>query len=282
MKPDPLHSEREHQTAPLTAVPLSTAQISAVPPDPIDAPFNVELAFASKWFAPRGAIPTSVVIHCTAATNPAASTAAFFASSADSGSTQAVADDLEGFTCVPDDAVCAGAPPLNQEGLHIEQPGLVTWSRATWLSHDNQLRRVAYHVAQWCNNYQIPIVLLKTADLTTEKARGITAHMWVSERWHQSTHTDPGPNFPWDVFMPMVAAYAAGGDDLSVLTDDEQYQLRGLLRRFRKQGPPVPASNQGVKDGFTFTDVVIDEAMASPPPVGLTEHKHVPGAVQKP
>jgi hypothetical protein len=208
-----LRTQRRHTTPP----PTSALVLAGA--DPIDAPFKVLLAHESKWSAPRGTTPTSVVIHCTAAENPAASTAAFFHSPADSGSTQAIADDFEGFTMVPDDAVCAGAPPFNQEGLHIEQPGLTTWTREKWLSHDVQLQRVARHVAAWCLKYDIPVVLLHTADLKRlgEKARGITYHAAVSEAFRQSTHTDPEPNYPWDVFMAYVKAFHAGktpgGDD---------------------------------------------------------------------
>lgn len=206
--------ERQHDVPPPAGSP--GAALGSTAKEPLNAAFHVQLAHSSKWSQPRGTTPTSVVIHCTAATNPASSTAAFFASSAPSGSTQAVADDFEGFTCVPDNAVCAGAPPLNQEGLHIEQPGLETWTRDVWLSHMDQLKRVAYHVAEWCKTYDIPVVLLHTADLVRlgEKAKGITYHQAVSDAFHQSTHQDPGPGFPWDVFMPWVKQYATGtGDD---------------------------------------------------------------------
>lgn len=191
--------------------------------DAIDAPFHTLLAHPSKWFAPRGAKPTRIIIHCTAATNPASSTAEFFHSSTSSGSTQAVADDDEGFTCVPDDAICAGAPPENQEGLHIEQPGLVTWSRATWLSHMDQIKRVAFWTAQKCKLYDIPVRFLQVADLAGEAMPpGITDHKRVSERWHQSTHNDLCDNYPWDVFMPLVQGFfdgTGGDDDMSLWVD---------------------------------------------------------------
>jgi N-acetyl-anhydromuramyl-L-alanine amidase AmpD len=37
--------------------------------------------------------------------------------------------------------------------------------------------------------------------------RGIVGHDQVSRVYHKSDHTDPGPNFPWDVFMSRVSQY---------------------------------------------------------------------------
>lgn len=230
-----------------------TAGVTRLISQPIEAPFITLLAHPDKWSSPRGKTPTSVVIHCTATDNPASSTANYFHADNTSGSTQAVADGDQGFTCVPDDAVCAGAPPLNQEGLHIEQPGLVTWSRETWLSKDNQLRRVAYHVAQWCKRYSIPPVLLHAADLRRlgETGPGITYHAAVTEAFHQSTHTDPGPNYPWDVFMRYVHEYIGGDDELAVLSEDQQNYLVGLLRYLNQMGAPADDAPDKVKEGFS-------------------------------
>jgi hypothetical protein len=171
-----------------------------------------------------------------------------------------VADDIEGWTMVPDDAVCAGVPPFNDNGLHIEQPGLTTWSRTEWLRHDNQLRRVAFHVRGWCDKYDIPIRLLHAADLRAqgETARGITYHAAVSEAFHQSTHTDPQPNYPWDVFM----GYVQGGDEM---TPEEKAQLNEALSKareadefkngvnLRRTGKPEPGEGPA-RNGWRFAD----------------------------
>ena len=100
-----LNSERKHDKPP-PAVALVAVEHPAA--EDVAAPFRTLLADSSKFIEPRGAVPTSVVIHCTDADNPASSTANFFHSPDDSGSAQAVADDIEGFTMVPDDAICAG------------------------------------------------------------------------------------------------------------------------------------------------------------------------------
>ena len=262
-------NERDHALPPPAA---AGAALGGTVKEPVDSPFHVQLAHHSKWSQPRGTTPTSVVIHCTAATNPASSTAAYFASSAPSGSTQAVADDFEGFTCVPDDAVCAGAPPLNQEGLHIEQPGLESWTRAIWLLHMDQLKRVAYHVAQWCVRYKIPVVLLHTADLIRlgEKAKGITYHSAVSDAFHQSTHQDPGPGFPWDVFMPWVEQYATGTGD-----DDMSEWVDGWDARRQDTTPkPVvpPGKSHEWQAGWHAQDRILGLEKKPVPPTSAHTH----------
>jgi len=256
-----LNSERKHDVPP---PPVALAAPEHPAGEGVAAPFRTLLAHSSKFLEPRGTVPTSVVIHCTDADNPASSTANFFHSSDDSGSAQAVADDIEGFTMVPDDAICAGAPPLNQEGLHIEQPGLVTtahgipWTRDVWLSHAEQLRRVAFWTAQKCKEHDIPIRLLKTDDLLREGegARGITSHAAVSEAFHQSTHSDPGPNFPWDVFMELVQGFSEEDelseedrkrlDDLEAALKRHDVFLNTLLTKLgQKADPNKPATPLG-------------------------------------
>jgi hypothetical protein len=255
-----LGSELDHAEPPPATEFATAVTVAQFGTQAIDAPFITLLAHPSKWFQPRGQTPTSVVIHCNGTGFPATNTAAFFHSSAEGGSAQAVADGEQGFTCVPDDAICAGAPPLNQEGLHIEQPGRTDWSRATWLAHDAQLRRVAHHVRGWCDKYSIPLVLLDAGDLGRqgENARGITYHAAVSEAFHQSTHTDPMPNYPWDVFM----GYVQGGDEM---TPEEKAQLNEALSKareadefkngvnLRRTGKPEPAEGPA-RNGWRFAD----------------------------
>jgi hypothetical protein len=213
------NTERDHSKNPPPPVLVQAIPAHVPTDEPIDAPWHTQLAFPSKWFTPSAKSNRVVVVHCTAAENPASSTAAFFASSTDSGSTQGVVDSQEGFRCVPDNAVCAGAPPMNTTGLHCEQSGVETRTRAQWLSHIDEIDRLAYQTAQWCKTFGIPVKLLHTADLPANPAdaHGITYHQAVSDRYHQSTHQDPGPGYPWDVFMLAVHTYFIGGgsDDMS-------------------------------------------------------------------
>lgn len=247
----------------------------------VSAPFTVLLAHPGRWSQPRGGVPTSVVIHCNGTGFPALNTANFFHSppTPDSvGSAQAVADDIHGYTCVPDDAIANGAPPLNQEGLHIEQPGRLDWSRTTWLSHDRQLRRVAYHVAQWCRKYDIPVVWLTVQDLKTkgEKAKGITSHNNVSLAFGQSNHGDPGQSFPLDVFMAYVEMYYDGGDDMAFTQEQEDY-LKGMMRFNRADGDPAADAPAALKKGFADAKARWQQGQENPKGTSGKHHHPLPG-----
>jgi N-acetyl-anhydromuramyl-L-alanine amidase AmpD len=52
---------------------------------------------------------------------------------------------------------------------------------------------------------------------------GICGHVEVSQAFHLSTHTDPGPNFPWSQFMAVVLGGPVGDDD--VLNPEEHKAL---------------------------------------------------------
>lgn len=128
-----------------------------------------------------------------------AATGGYFQSPDSGGSTQLVVGEDGIFRCVPDDVVCAGAPPLNDTGLHIEIVGRASWTREQWLERDTTLLHAAVCVAAWCREYGIPSdMILNPGALLVPGASGITTHRAVSLAWHQSDHTDPGANFPYD------------------------------------------------------------------------------------
>lgn len=71
--------------------------------------------------------------------------------------------------------------------------------------HRRMLKRAATLTAGLCLAYDIPIQRLTVQDLKDGK-RGICGHVDVSLAFRQSTHTDPGPDFPWAKFIGMVIA----------------------------------------------------------------------------
>ena len=72
-------------------------------------------------------------------------------------------------------------------------------SRAQWLAEDKMLRAGASVVAHWCRTYKWPVKQVNVNGLP-----GITTHD-ATRAWGGTDHTDPGPNFPWDVFLRYVA-----------------------------------------------------------------------------
>jgi N-acetyl-anhydromuramyl-L-alanine amidase AmpD len=106
------------------------------------------------------------------------------------------------------DGIVAWTQQWNQTALAIEQAGFASWSTATWLDHDKMLRRAAYWTAWWCLRYDLPREWLDVTDLNAGKIRGITSHNNVSlSNLSASTHTDPGPHYPYDQFMKFVRYY---------------------------------------------------------------------------
>jgi N-acetyl-anhydromuramyl-L-alanine amidase AmpD len=112
--------------------------------------------------------------------------------------------------CVPDNSVAYGAPGCNNDGIQIELAGYGYQTRAQWLDVFGQsmLELAAEAVAQYCVKYAIPATHLTDVQLSHGE-KGIVGHAQVSNVYHKSTHTDPGPNFPWDNFMLRVTRHLA-------------------------------------------------------------------------
>lgn len=214
---------------------------------------------AFKQGGPRSAGSiTVVVIHDTeGVTGPlgAEATAAYFHSPAATAGTQLVVDDDSTQRCIDDLVIPAGVPPLNTHGLHIEQSGHAAWSTGEWLAHESMIDRCAFKVAQWCAKFAIPAVWLEVADLKAAPGfpqpspKGITSHANVTLAWGQSTHTDPGPNYPYDLFMQKVKDFLAppgGGDDwVAEFTAAEIKRLHEMAA-----GDQLPGFRAGMIQGF--------------------------------
>lgn len=97
----------------------------------------------------------------------------------------------------------------NLRGMHLSFGAYARDSRSLWLTHDAQLRKAAEAVAFWCRKYSIPARKITAGELRSG-VKGICGHHEVSLAWGEVNHTDPGPNFPWDVFIRYVAGYLGG------------------------------------------------------------------------
>lgn len=104
--------------------------------------------------------------------------------------------------CVKDRDGAYHAPP-NQFSIGIEHAGYARQTKAEWLDEYGvaMLRdQSAPLVKLLMREHNIPHVWLSVQDLRNGK-RGITSHNNVSLAFGQSSHTDPGPNFPVAEFM---------------------------------------------------------------------------------
>jgi hypothetical protein len=135
---------------------------------------------------------------------------------------------------VPEDTQAYHAPPnAHSLGIEITAEGgdyPKNYSRDEWLSPQvwPAVQRAATRARDLCDRYGLPLVKLTPADLLAGK-KGICGHVDVSQAWHQTNHTDPGPNFPWDRFMAEVQNPQE--DDM---TGDEHQMLKDLHDRLGK------------------------------------------------
>jgi hypothetical protein len=150
-----------------------------------------------------------VVIHDEEAST-AESAAAYFANPNSAASTQLAVDDNICYRMLSDLTIPWGAPPLNRHGIHIEQAGFQSWSKARWLLHLRTIRRCAYKTATFCKAYDIPVRWLDVSTLARvgtapgKGKGGITSHRNVTLAFKDPAsqgHTDPGPNYPYSTFL---------------------------------------------------------------------------------
>lgn len=114
-------------------------------------------------------------------------------------------DDNSIVQCVHDEDIAWHAPGANHNGLGFEHAGFAAQTPQEWNDAYSQdlLELSAQLVAQKCEEYHIPVVWLRAADLRAGR-RGITGHAQVSDAFHRSDHHDPGPNFPIERYLALV------------------------------------------------------------------------------
>jgi hypothetical protein len=168
--------------------------------------------------SPGGNLPPfRQVIHATCPPQPpgavwwwssgagqALSTAHYFQSPSSGGSAHFVADVGQLVQCLPQDAVAWHAPP-NPRTLGYEICGQSWYSREQWLSPQvwPAVVLVAAQVRADAGRFGIPFRRMSVAEVRAG-GHGQCGHVDVSAAFHQSDHTDPGPNFPWDRFTALL------------------------------------------------------------------------------
>jgi N-acetyl-anhydromuramyl-L-alanine amidase AmpD len=81
-----------------------------------------------------------------------------------------------------------------------------SWSREQWMRQSKAIDATAYLAVQDCRKYGIPIKVMPPN--AYGPPGGITDHHYVTRYLGIGTHTDCGPNFPWDYFAERVAFWA--------------------------------------------------------------------------
>jgi hypothetical protein len=115
-------------------------------------------------------------------------------------------------TCDPQTIAYAAFSPGNERGLHFEQAGYAAWSRSQWLTLGRgTIERTAYRVAYWAKALGIVLSWLSDAQVKGQSVHGVTTHAQLTKCFPgpNVNHTDPGPNYPRDVFMAQARKYRA-------------------------------------------------------------------------
>ena len=97
------------------------------------------------------------------------------------------------------------APGANADGLHLELAGRAKQTSGNWSDPASLaiLELAARRTAIWCKTYSIPAILL-TDEQLAKGMKGVVGHDAVTRVYKQSSHWDPGHQFPWLLFMMRV------------------------------------------------------------------------------
>lgn len=123
----------------------------------------------------------------------------------------------------------------NLVGLHASAVGRAARSRADWLALPAQLDGLARIAADWCNRYGIPARVL-TADQVRAGQRGICGHNEVSHAWHEVSHTDPGPGFPYDDLLARIHRINNPPEETDEMTPEQDQIMRDIWEQLRGPG----------------------------------------------
>jgi hypothetical protein len=106
---------------------------------------------------------------------------------------------------------------------------------------------------------------------------GITSHTDLRLAFGGTTHTDPGPNFPWDVFMDILTE-----EDLDVAVSykidsaDPNYNGRYYLSNgVNRRGPIRQPKHILIPARAGATEVVLTDAMRTSVSAGLTWEQYL-------
>ncbi|MFC4128390.1 glycoside hydrolase domain-containing protein [Nocardia rhizosphaerae] len=112
------------------------------------------------------------------------------------------------------------------------------WSREQWLAIDGDLRVAAFLAVRSAHRHGYATEVIAPPYRIGE---GITDHHYVTQALGIGTHTDVGPNFPWDVFAAHVAGFAGHG----VNAIDARAAAAPWLGARRTDGEAVTPDGQG-------------------------------------
>lgn len=195
-----------------------------------------------RWYSVgRNRPPQFVVVHYTAGSEGPASAengAAYDKTRPDKVSTHVFADANSVVRELPDgDRAYAAFYHGNEIGLHLEICGTAQ-TRAQWLDEVSTatLQMAAKQAAEWCQQHDLEPRRLSVAETraawynpASQRPGGIVGHVDITHAFPEDggDHTDPGPEFPWDVFLGLVQREIGGTTQPP--TEEEDDDMKGLI-----------------------------------------------------
>lgn len=92
------------------------------------------------------------------------------------------------------DALVYHAAGGNFNGIGIELAGYASLKRWQWIKRRQQRIALAKTIARICHRYKLGL---------PQHGKNVKGHVDIP----QGGHTDPGPNFPWDLVMVLARKY---------------------------------------------------------------------------
>lgn len=145
---------------------------------------------------------TRVVLHGTVSgcyRGGARAVAEYFTQARSGGLAHYVVDPGETVQCAPESLATWGAPP-NEGEIHVELCDPQSGDPARWDDADHQamLLIAAGLVRDICDRHGLPVAAVDARAMLAGRD-GVTQHLWVSQAWGQTNHSDPQGGGPFDV-----------------------------------------------------------------------------------
>lgn len=218
----------------------------------------------------RNVSPLWIVVHDMEAgeySGRAESTAAYFADPGDNRtvSSHYTVDNDSVIQCVllKDTAWTVGNAPGNNRGINWELAGFARQTREEWLDPFGlaMFQQMAPYVRADGLKFGIPLERRTVKELLSGKP-GITSHNDLRVAFGGTTHTDPGDNFPWDVFLAIMkgdamadpaltdclnilTGLANGADEVAVHDKDGRLSLLPYWKRVATETAALVSAGEG-------------------------------------
>jgi N-acetyl-anhydromuramyl-L-alanine amidase AmpD len=206
----------------------------------VSSPDHPDLLFVQAGGYSRGrpdGRPLWIVIHTgetRESSTSAESLARYFQDPSDGRKVSAhySADNNSIVQCVRlgDIAWTVGNRPGNYRGINWEFAGFASQTQREWTDAYStaMLERAMPYMRSDAERFRIPLRRCSVADLKAFRP-GVTSHNDLRLAFGVTTHTDPGPNFPWSWFMESLQE-----DGLATADELESAVIKGMSRLMNK------------------------------------------------